>query len=99
MLCPRYVENRTTRESNTYKVSTDAGLLCLATAEWIVENPGDNVPFPAWDTYDFDGCKGSTSDGDAFNLKGAERWYMTQGGAQLCHSEVDSDTRVTFYNS
>lgn len=91
------MENKTTGKSVTQDATAPKGVeLCFESVEWIEEDPGGGLPFPAFTTFDITGAAATDSKGNKFNLKGSEGQNLVQEGQTLCVPTVKSDTVVTF---
>lgn len=98
-LIDSYWENKTTGQTATTSLSTNAGrTICSDTVEWIQERPGLNggeAPFPDWTEFSFYGASAKISDGSTLNLQGSTKQELYLGsttGSRACHSQVTSDT-------
>lgn len=91
------MHNNSTGKSATQDLKAPADAeLCFDHVEWIEEDPGGGLPFPAFETYSFTGAAATDSKGNMYNLKGAESVDMVQNGQILCSPTIKSDTSVQF---
>ena len=91
------MHNNSTGKSATKDLKAPSGAeLCFEHVEWIEEDPGGGLPFPAFETYSFTGAAATDSKGHRYNLKGSESFDMVQDGQTLCSPTIKSDTSVQF---
>ncbi|KAJ3497869.1 hypothetical protein NLG97_g1566 [Lecanicillium saksenae] len=92
-----YMLNKSTGQKATQQMTAPEGKeLCFRSVEWIEEDPGGGLPFPAFETFRFTGAAAKNSEGEAFNLKGSEIVSMVQDGQTLCEPTIESDSIVKF---
>ncbi|KAJ6789861.1 hypothetical protein PWT90_10799 [Aphanocladium album] len=92
-----YMQNKSTGQKATRDLNAPKGKqLCFESVEWIEEDPGGGLPFPAFETFRFTGASATDSKGKKYNLKGSESVAMVQDGQTLCVPTVESDTTVKF---
>lgn len=88
------IENLSTGESETYKVTSQNGPLCQGAAEWIQEYP--TKLYPEFSNFVFSNST-AIAGGRTIDLTGSEPWYLTGGGKTLCSAKATSNTDLAVY--
>lgn len=73
-----YMENESTGEHAARELTAPKNIeLCFDSIEWIEEDPGGGLPFPAFTTYSFTEAGATDAKGRKFNLEGSlsMKWY------------------------